>query len=128
MLKKIKDLKVTKESVFWKRWAMEAVNREFNKQKSFTMFMPLKVKELLWGFTSPFIEKLESFIPDIAKRLIPDLNVNPFIQLQVITPIFLDAFSYLIIFTSSTHFCDKFKEYSRNQITVQSSTPLYHKV
>jgi len=67
---------------------MKALNKILNDEKTFTMFMPLKVKDLLWGFTSPFIKKLESLIPSFIKKLLPELNINPFISLQVMVCVY----------------------------------------
>jgi len=78
---KLKDLNITPQSGFVKRWAIEALDKLLNDDKTYKMFIPLPVHKLLWGYTSPFLDHLEGLIPKVIRNLIPNLP-PPFIALQ----------------------------------------------
>ena len=67
---------------------MKLLNTLLNNDPTYTMFMPLPVHNVLWGFKSDFIAHLESLLPSFIKKLIPNLP-DPFIALQVSVKVFI---------------------------------------
>lgn len=87
MLDQLQNVYNKEKSKFYTKYILEALNVVFNKDSSYSLFMQLDARSLLWGFDSPFLQQIEDIIDDIPnwiKKFLPALpKLDAHIVLQV---------------------------------------------
>lgn len=81
VMSKIKDLNITNPG-FFKNVALEAANAVLNADSDVSLFKKLSVRELLWGYHDPFLNRLSTLesLLELFKLDLP--YINPFVALQ----------------------------------------------
>lgn len=86
----LKNKGYNESSPFIYKVLMETLNSIFNEDSTYSLFLTLPLKQLVWGYESPFMLQLENII-DKVKKILPKFiwqhlnlpTLNPHIAMQV---------------------------------------------